>query len=258
MRNNWVREKLKAGEPTIGALMGLGSPSVAELLAHAGYDWLVVETEHNAVEPGQVEHMLMGMSGTNVIPLIRPVSADPLVIQKALDIGGMGVFVPMVRTAEEAAAIVSATRYPPEGIRGFGPLRASQYTFDYPDYLASANENTLVSLILETKEAMDNLDDIMSVPGLDAMYLGLFDLCLSMGLNPIHMPFPQIDEAIDVAVKTGKKHGVAVGIGVGSLDELQQRLDQGMTFCVYGTDYMMLGGAARTGIEGFRKMSGRD
>ncbi len=253
MKKNTVRQKLNAGQPTIGAQLGLGSPTVAELLAHAGYDWLVIEAEHSALDSAQIQEMLMAVSSTDVVPLVRPLPGDLLGIQKALDMGAMGVFVPMVRTAAEAEAIVSATRYPPVGVRGFGPLRASKYTMDYPDYLANANENILVSLILETKEAMENLDEIMSVPGIDAMYFGLFDLCISLGLNPLEMPFPEIDAAIEKALVLGKKHGVAIGIGAGTPDDLNMRYDQGMTFNVYGTDFLLLAGAARVGIDAFRE-----
>jgi 2-keto-3-deoxy-L-rhamnonate aldolase RhmA len=252
MRNNWVREKLQAGEATLGALMGLGSPNVAELLAHAGYDWLVIETEHNGLDFAEIQHMLMAINGTDTIPIVRVASHDPIGIQRALDVGGMGILAPMVKTADEARAIVSATRYPPEGTRGFGPLRASHYTFDYPDYLTRANDNMLVALILETKEAVENLEEIADVPGVDALMLGLWDLCLSYNLNPLHMPFPEIEAAIERALDVGRNCDVAVGIGAGAPEELRARLDQGFQFMAYGTDYMLLAGAAKQGIEAFR------
>ena len=135
MNKNWVRERLKAGDSTLGCFMGLGSPNVAELLSHAGFDWLVIETEHSALDIGQVEHMLMAVKGTETIPLVRLPSSDWVYIQRALDIGAMGIVVPLIRTAEEAHVIVRATRYPPEGTRGFGPLRAANYMFDSKDFL---------------------------------------------------------------------------------------------------------------------------
>jgi len=253
MRTNWVRQKLKAGEPTVGAQMGLGSPNVAELMAQAGYDWLVIETEHNGLDSAQVEHMLMAMNGTDTIPIARVPSADPVFIQKALDVGALGILVPMVRTASEAEAIVSATRYPPEGTRGFGPLRASRYTMDNDDYFARANENILVALILETREAIENLAEIAAVPGVDVLLFGLFDLCISMGLNPMHMPFPEIDAAIEKGLAVGREQpDVAIGIGAGTPEDLCHRLDQGFTFATYGTDYQLLGDTVRAGLEAFR------
>ncbi len=253
MRDNWVRHKLNAGEATIGALMGLGSPNVAELLAHSGYDWLAVETEHNALDYAEVEHMLMAMNGTETIPIVRLPSDDPLGIQRALDIGAMGVLVPMIRTAEQARAIVSATRYPPHGTRGFGPMRASHYAMDYEDYLTRSNDHILVALMLETAEAMDNLEEITEVPGVDALYMGLWDLSLSYGLNPLRMPFPELEAAIERALDIGRRNNVAIGIGTGTPADLRQRLEQGFRFLVYGTDYLMLSGAAGQGIAEFRK-----
>ncbi len=254
MRKNWVREKLRSGEPTLGALLGLGSPNVAEMMAHAGYDWLAIETEHNPVDMAQVEHMLMALNGTDTIPIVRVPSAEPTFIQRVLDVGSMGILVPMVKTAAEAEAIVSATRYPPEGRRGFGPLRASQYTMDYPDYFAAANENILVALILETKEALQNLEEIAAVPGIDALFCGLFDLCLSLGLNPMDQPFAEVDEAVAEALAICRKLGVAIGIGSGTPEELRRRREQGFTFQVYGTDYQLLGDAARAGVDRFRSL----
>src|SRR4029453_4085620 len=117
MKKNWVREKLKAGQSTLGCFLGLGSPNVAELLSHAGFDWLVIETEHSALDTSQVEHMLMAIKGTEAVPLGRLPSGDPVFIQRAVDIGAMGIVIPLVRSANEAKAIVRATRYPPEGTR---------------------------------------------------------------------------------------------------------------------------------------------
>ena len=256
MRDNLVRKKLKNGEAVIGLQVGLGSPNVIELLAHAGFDFLVIETEHTAIDLAQVEHMLMAVSGTDVVPLLRPSVGTPHEIQKGLDAGAMGLFMPMVKTPEEAETVVKATRYPPEGTRGFGPLRASHYSLDYPDYFARANDQMLVTFILETKEAMENLEAIMRVPGVDALYFGLLDLCISMGLNPIEMPHAEIDAAIEQACELSKRTGVAVGIGVDNPDDLNKRLDQGMRFIGYSTDYHLLLKAAKAGVDAFRSRVG--
>jgi 2-keto-3-deoxy-L-rhamnonate aldolase RhmA len=231
--------------------MGLGSPNVAELLAHAGFDWLVIETEHNGLDSAEIEHMLMAMNGTETIPLVRVPSSNPVFIQRALDMGAMGIVVPMVKTAAEVQAIVSATRYPPQGTRSFGPLRASHYTFDYQDYLNHANDNLLVVLILETKEAVENLEAIAAVPGIDVLYLGPFDLCLSMGLDPMCLPLPEVDAVIERMLTVGRKHGVAIGTGTSAPEDLRQRQAQGFTMLGYGTDYMFLVNAARAGLAAF-------
>jgi 4-hydroxy-2-oxoheptanedioate aldolase len=251
MKTNSVREKLRAGKPSIGCYLGLGSPAVAELLAHAGFEWLIVETEHNALDMAQVEHMLMAMNGTEAVPLVRVPPAQPDFIQRALDIGALGVVVPLVKTLAEVQAVVAATRYPPRGTRSFGPLRASRYMLDSQDYFNRADDNILVVLILETREAVQDLEAITAVPGVDAIYLGLFDLCLSLGLNPMHMPFPEIDRIVERALAVGQANGVAVGTGASTPEELRQRQAQGFTMIGYGPDYRMIADAARAGLAAF-------
>ena len=253
MKTNWVREKILSGQPTIGCFMGLGSPNLAELLAHAGYDWLVIETEHNALDTAQIEHMLMAINGTDTIPIVRIPSANPVFIQRALDIGGMGILVPMVKTVDEARTIVDATRYPPQGRRGWGPLRASQYTVNNEDYFNRANDNILVFLLIETREAVENLEAIGAVPGVDVLYIGMWDLCLSMGLNPLHMPHPETDAVIERALEVGREVGVAIGFGESTPEGLQRCQAQGFTVLGYGPDYYLLLQAARAGLEAFKR-----
>ena len=137
MKDNAVRQRIKAGKPAIGCFLGLGSPSVAEMMARAGMDWLVIETEHNALDSAEIQQMLMAMNGCHAVPIVRVPNRDQVYIQRALDMGAMGILVPGVRTADEARAIVSYTRFPPEGVRSWGPLRATDYTLDNDDYLSA-------------------------------------------------------------------------------------------------------------------------
>ena len=251
MKSNWVRETLRAGRPALGSFLGLGSPNLAELMAHAGFDWLVIETEHNGLDSAEIEHMLMAMSGTETVPIVRVPSSNPVFIQRALDMGAMGIVVPMVKTAEEAERIVGATRYPPDGVRSFGPLRASRYTFDNDDYFQRANDNILVVLILETSEAVNNLENIAAVPGIDVLYLGPADMSLSLGLSPLQLPHPEVEEVLERALEVGRKSGVAVGAGSGSPDQLRLAQSKGLTFLGYGPDYALVANAARAGLAAF-------
>jgi len=160
-------------------------------------------------------------------------------------IGALGIAVPMVKTAAEAEAIVQASRYPPHGRRSFGPLRASNYTIDYEGYFAGANDNTLVVLMLETREAFDDFEAICAVPGVDAVYAGRFDLSLSLGLNPMQEDsIPPIEEALERALAIGRENGVAMGYGCGSAEELRMRVEQGFTFLCYATDYNLIADTA--------------
>ncbi|MFN8006369.1 MAG: aldolase/citrate lyase family protein [Terriglobia bacterium] len=253
MKTNQVREKLRAGKPSLGCFVGLGSPNAAELLAHAGLEWLVIETEHSALDSAEIEHMLMAVNGTDAVPVVRVPSADPVFIQRALDYGALGVMVPMVKTAEEARAIVRATRYPPAGTRGYNPLRAAHYSFDSQDYFYRANDNLLVCLILETKEAVENMEAIAAVPGVDVLFLGPFDLCLSLGLDPMKQPHPEINAVIERMLAISKKSGVSAGIHVFNPDQLEQRRSQGFTMISYSTDYGILAEAAKTGLAAFHR-----
>ncbi len=252
MKENRVRRKLQSGQTTLGGFLGMGSPHVAELMAHAGLEWLVIETEHSGLDSAQVEHVLMAVSGTDTIPVVRVPPSDLFSIQRSLDMGGMGVLVPMVKTVAEAEAIVAATRYPPQGKRGFGPLRASHYSLEYNDYLAQANDNILVALILETVEAVEALEDIASVPGIDIIYVGLWDLSLAMGLDPRQVPLPETDAVIETALEVGRRTGVAIGTGCGSPGELSERESQGFTFLGAGSDYSLLIEGLTARVEAFR------
>ena len=251
MRTNWVRERLKKGQGTIGCLVGLGSPTVVEMLAHAGFDWLVIESEHNALDSAEIQNMLMAMNGTEAIPLVRIPSSNPVFIQRALDMGALGILAPLVKNAAEAAAIVSATRFPPLGTRSVGALRASKYTLDNEDYFNRANDNILVALILERKEAVENLEEICRVPGIDALFFGSWDLCLSYGLNPFKQPYPEIEAVIDRMLEVGKKTGVAMGIGAITPEQLRMRQAQGFTFLVYGPEYKLFVDAVSAGLKAF-------
>lgn len=250
---NPVRERLRAGRPTVGCFMALGSPNAAELLAQVGFDWLVIETEHSGLDVAQVEHMLMAMSGSETVPLVRVPALDSVFIQRALDLGAMGIVVPLVRTADDARAAVRATRFPPEGTRSFGPIRAARYSLDYGAYLATANENTLVALIVETREAVENIAEIAAVPGVDVLFFGLFDLCLSLGLDPLRLPLPEIDEIVERVLEIGRAANVAVGMSARTADELVGHRSRGFTFLGFSTDYFLLLDGARGALEAFRR-----
>jgi 4-hydroxy-2-oxoheptanedioate aldolase len=245
MKRNYVRRKLLGGETSVGCFIGLGSPSVAELMGHAGFDWLMIETEHNAVDLADVQHMLMAIGNTNAVPMVRLPSADSTHIQQALDIGAYGIMVPMIRSADEAERVVAATRYPPLGKRGFGGLRAGEYTFGNKEYFENANEDILVVLIIETKEALDDIEAIAAVPGVDVLMIGTFDLYLSLGLDPFQQPLPEGERGIERILEAARKFSRAVGGAYGSAADLRKRQEQGFRMLAF-TDYTLLANAAKT------------
>ena len=252
MIRNHVRSNLLSGKPAIGPFIGLQSPNVAELMGNAGFDFVVVESEHNGIESAEIEHMLMAIGNTNALPIVRIPSSQQVYIQKALDIGALGIVVPAVKTAEEAAEIVSATRFPPDGKRSWGPLRASKYTFDNQDYLKNANNNILVVLIIETVEAVRNLEEIAAVPGIDVLFLGPWDMCLSLGLDPLLLPHEEIDQILEKMIEASARFDVVAGAGASAPNDVSKRLNQGVKFLSYGPDYALLSAAAISGVDAFK------
>lgn len=242
MTSNPVKDKLHDGKTSVGTFMGLGSPQVTEVLARAGLEWLIIECEHSAVDIPHVEDILRAMNGTDTVPIVRIPSADPVWIQRSLDIGGMGIMVPLVKTVEEAQAVVDAARYPPAGKRGFGPMRASDFYMNTAEYVNSIDDNVLVTLIVETKELVDNMEEIAAIDGVDALFMGLRDLCLSLGLDVVNASYdtPEVRAVVEKMIAVSKETGVALGIHTYSVEELQAWQQRGFHFLSYKTEYKML------------------
>lgn len=179
---NPVKIKLKNGRKTIGGFLQTLSPVAAEIMSQSAFDWLIVDMEH---APGSYENLqaqLQAMNGSGVVPFARAPWNDLVAIKKILDTGVMGVLVPYVNTREEAEAAVAACKYPPVGVRGVaGSPRAAGYTRNVLPYLTTANEETIVMVAVETMEAVQNLDEILQVEGLDGIFIGPVDLASSMG-----------------------------------------------------------------------------
>ncbi len=248
-----LREKLLRGDPTLGCFVGLGSPAVTELLASVGFDWLVLEAEHTPLGISEIEHMLRACGGSETAAIVRVPQGRPDVIQLALDAGADGVLVPMVRTAEEAAEIVAVTKFPPTGSRSFGPLRASRYYTRTRDYFRRANDEVIVALILETPEAVTELEAIAAVPGVDAIYMGPKDLALGLGIDPFGDD-PRLEEIASQLVAAASSAGIAAGNGAGSPSEVAELIERGFSMLGYGPDYRLLARAAQAGVAAFREI----
>ena len=179
---NPVKEKLKNGKKTAGAFLQTLSPVSAEILAASGCDWLIVDLEHSPCSYENLQAHLQAMNGSGAVPFTRAPWNDAVAIKRILDTGVMGVLVPYVNTSEEAERAVAACKYPPAGIRGVaGSPRAAGYTRNTREYLESANDEIVVMIAVETMEAVQNLDEILEVEGLDGVFIGPVDLASSMG-----------------------------------------------------------------------------
>jgi 4-hydroxy-2-oxoheptanedioate aldolase len=244
LKPNTVLRKLRAGEPSVGTWLSCGDSLTAELMAHVGFDWLVINTEHEAIDVKTMQTMLQAISTTDTIPMVRVVWNDILSIKQPLDCGAYGVVIPMINTREEAIQAVQCCKYPPQGIRGFGGTRRTLY--GGRDYTAHANEEIAVIIQLETATALANADDILLVEGIDAFFIGPNDLATSMGLpTGLDNRHPEFVKAIKYLLALGKTHGVPGGIHAGSPEAVNEMLDWGFKFIALNGDTGFMMQAAR-------------
>jgi 4-hydroxy-2-oxoheptanedioate aldolase len=244
MNSNPVREKLGRGEAAIGTWSSTGDPSVIELLARTGLDWLTVDFEHNPIDVSTAINCLRGMMGTECVPFARVPSNDPIWTKRVLDIGFLGVVVPDVRSPEEVERAVKGARYRPAGERGIGSTRGSLIYGG--DYYQKANDLTMVVCMIEHPDAVRQIDDIMRVPGLDVAFIGPNDLASSMGV-PIGLDNKHPDHMAAVAkvLAAGRRHGVAAGIHCIDGAEVARRIEQGFQWMPIASDSRVL----RWGME---------
>jgi 4-hydroxy-2-oxoheptanedioate aldolase len=249
VRKNTVREIWARGEAVVNGWLSIPSGFSAEVMAHQGFDSLTVDMQHGVVDYQIGVSMLQGISTTGVIPLARVPWNDPARIMKILDAGAYGVICPMVNTREQAEALVQACKYPPRGYRSWGPVRASLYMgMDYGD---RANDDVIVMPMIETAEAMKNLDDILSVPGVDAVYVGPSDLSLAFGCKPrLDQTDAPVVEAQQAIVKACKKHGVFAGIHNATAAYAVKMIAEGYQFVTLASDsrHMAMKAAEEVGV----------
>ena len=180
--HNPVKRKLQSGQKTAGAFLQIPHSIPAEIFSMAGFDWLIIDMEHAPGDYGELLGQLQAISGSDTVPFVRPPWNDDVAIKKILDCGAQGVLVPYVNTGQEAASAVAACRYPPVGVRGVsGSNRGARYGNNIKNYLEAANHEIIVIIAIETREAIDNLDDILTVEGLDGVFIGPMDLSTNLG-----------------------------------------------------------------------------
>jgi len=243
---NPLKEKLQQGEVVIGTFVEIGHPDVTEWLSRLGFDWLLLDSEHAPADFETLQRMMQAMNGTSCIPLVRPQWNEPVVIKRILDLGAYGVLIPWVNSKEDAENAVRFCRYPPEGIRGFGPRRAGMFD---PDYYKTANEELLVAVQIETEEALKNLDEILSVPGIDACYIGPWDLSVSLGFGiPPLWDEPKYLAAFDRVLEAAKRHKKPACM-FATIDNIEWALEKGFKFNTVDCDDHLLIRAAKAALE---------
>jgi 4-hydroxy-2-oxoheptanedioate aldolase len=245
---NSVKARLKAGEAVVGTWLAIPSAVSARFAAQLGFDFLTVDMEHQPIGIETASAMFAAIAGAGVTPLARIPWNTAENIKRVLDCGAHGIVVPMVNTREEAEAAVAAAKYPPTGIRSVGGvLHAMNFKTDPATYYARANDEILVVVQAESPQGVANAEEILSVPGVDAVFIGPNDLLSMMGQTPrMENDSPQFVEALDHILKTAQKHGVAAGIHTANHEACSRRMAQGFRFMAIASDarFLVAGGQA--------------
>lgn len=251
MRENRLRKIWADGGHVVVGWLSLGNSFSAEMMARQGFDAICIDMQHGLIDYDHLPAMLQGISQTEAVPLVRVPWNDPAIMMKALDAGAYGVIVPLVNNRDEAERAVRACRYPPDGMRSYGPIRASQY--GGADYAAHANQEIAVFAMIETADGLANLDEICSTPGLTGVYIGPADLSYALGLPPkTDSEEPAHVAAVATIVETCKRHGIVAGIHTGGPAFSRRCVEQGMGLVTLTSDVVAMTAGAGRMLRQFR------
>lgn len=237
-----LKEALQKGRPTIGSWITIGDPSVAEIMARAGFDWLAIDLEHSSIGIGETQQLVRVIELSGVVPLVRVGANDPLIIKRAMDAGAHGVIVPMVNTREDAVRAVAAVKYPPAGTRGVGLARAQGYGMDFERYKKWVDKGSIVIVQIEHIQAIRNLEKILSVEGVDGSMIGPYDLSGSLG-HPGEFERKEVQDAIIEYERVCKKMKKPMGFHVVQPDaeRVREYRAKGYSFLPVSLDTLYLG-----------------
>lgn len=253
MNNDSFRARLRRRERLIGSIVSMAAPETTEILAASGQDWLFIDGEHGPLGPLDLQRMIIGAHGVPCV--VRPPNHSETEIKRALDVGAAGILVPQVNTAEQAAAIVAAAKFPPMGRRGVGVSRANGYGYGVGPYVARANEETAVIVQAEHIDAVRQIEEIVKVPGLDAIFVGPYDLSASMG-KVGQLDDPEVVAAVAHVAKTALAAGLALGYFATSPSAVAPRIAEGFTLLACGVDTLFLRQGAESMVQALRSAPG--
>jgi len=236
-----LKDKILNKELSVGSWITIGNPIIAEIMAQADYDWLTIDMEHSAITLDVAQDLIRVIELYKVVPLVRVESNDPNIIKRVMDAGAGGVIVPMVNSAQQAEAAVKAVKYPPLGFRGVGLARAQKYGMDFDGYQKWNQENSLVIVQIEHIEAVNNLEKILSVDGVDGFIVGPYDLSGSLGI-PGNFNHPDMLEALETVKKISKENNALSGYHVvdTAFEPFEQKVHEGYKFIAHGIDTLFL------------------
>ncbi len=248
------KERLHAGKVCIGSWISFTDPCITELMCGSGFDFLVFDSEHSAMSIETVMLHMMATKGTDVIPIVRVVWNDPVWIKQVLDVGASGVLIPLIRTVEDVRKGVAACMYPPQGMRGFGPRRPANYERYFKEYIERANRDMIVFVQIEHIDAVNNMEEILKVPGLDGVLIGACDLSGTLGLLG-QLGHPRVVETINVIIAKAHQAGVAVGMaGPRTPQEVFKWISKGIQFITMASDMGFLSMTSDNSVVELRKL----
>jgi len=258
MRKNKLKELFKSGKPAVNGWLQIPNSFTAELMANQNWDSLTLDMQHGVIDYPNAVGMLQAISTTEVVPMARVNWNEPGQIMKILDAGAYGVICPMVSNKKEAENFVKACMYPPNGYRSYGPIRGLVY--GGPDYADEANNEILKFAMIETKESLENLDEIMKTPGLDGIYIGPADLSLAIGEKP-SFDKPENDPVYNIIMKIldhAVKNKIIAGIQNGQPEYAEKMIKKGFQLVTIGSDQRYMTAASKTALSKLKKEEKKD
>ncbi len=252
MYNNTLKNKLKRNELTIGSWITIGHPSVIEVLSHAKFDWLTIDMEHTTIDYSMAQSLISTIQFHGMAALVRVSKNDEVYIKRVLDAGADGVIVPMINNAKDARKAVEYVKYPPEGKRGVGLYRAQKFGLNmgFEDYKKWLSDSSVIIAQIEHIDAVNNIEEIISTPGVDGVIIGPYDLSGSLGV-PGEFDNPKVVEALSKFEGVCKANNFAMGYHVIQPDgtQLKQKVKSGYTFLAFSTDFLFMGTKATNEMQ---------
>jgi len=239
-----LKKRLQSGETLLGTWITIGHSDVSDILEEVGFDWLVFDTEHAPLGPESVSRMIQSLDVSKTCPLVRVGAPEQYMVKAALDMGAHGIVFPLVSSPADAKRAASLVKYPPLGTRGVAPRKAADYGRSFSEYIRVANESTAVIAQIETSEALDNLDEIISARDLDVAFVGPTDLTMSLGLLD-DRGNPRVIDAMKRVIRSCEKHDKAPGVLAATPEEAKRDVRLGFRFVGLGSDVRFLMSGAK-------------
>jgi len=249
-----LKDKLKTNSLTLGSWITIGHPAIVDIMASAGFEWLVIDLEHTSIDLTMAHQLIVSIQANGMKALVRVSKNEEVIIKRVLDMGADGIIVPMVKSQADALEAIDYAKYPPIGKRGVGLFRAQKYGIGFDEYKKWVMDELVIIAQIEHIEAVRNIHEIITTEGIDGVIIGPYDLSGSMGY-PGEYHRDDVQKAIADVLSACKEHNVPSGFHVIESDpaKLQERITQGCTFLAYSLDFFFLGDCARDGMKKIRK-----